>query len=100
MTIIKLSDISNIKMVTNPPKCVIEAGNRVIVNDEVKEWVGIGWITLRKSTQEDKKYIPIVPKPHCSLCEHYETLHQYLYCKHLKRQITARKQPCKYYQQF
>lgn len=34
----------------------------VIDGDSVKEWVGIGWITLRKATREDRKKIPIVER--------------------------------------
>lgn len=36
--------------------------------------------------------------PHCSLCEHYETVNGFMFCKRLKRQITARKKACKYYE--
>lgn len=34
---------------------------------------------------------------HCSTCEHYETMHQYMFCKILERRITARKKPCNNY---
>ena len=35
---------------------------------------------------------------HCSECYHYEPCPDFrMYCKILKRRITARKKPCKYY---
>lgn len=40
---------------------------------------------------------------HCSECVHYEVYPNYqMYCKALKRRITARKTPryCKYYKSF
>lgn len=40
---------------------------------------------------------------HCSECVHYEVCPNYqMYCKALKRRITARKTPryCKYYKSF
>ncbi len=38
--------------------------------------------------------------PHCSQCKHYEILSNYnMYCDILKRKITVRKRPCKYYQE-
>lgn len=38
---------------------------------------------------------------HCSECKHYEICTNfYMYCKVLKRRITARKKPCKHYESF
>ena len=34
----------------------------VIDGEDVKEWVGIGWITLRKATAADKKRLNKVSK--------------------------------------
>ena len=39
----------------------------------------------------------ILDDRHCSLCKNYESVHQFMYCKYLKRRITARKKPCKHY---
>lgn len=33
----------------------------------------------------------------CEYCRHYWSGHQQMYCKHLKRGITARKKPCNKY---
>ena len=36
---------------------------------------------------------------HCSYCVHYEPCADFrMYCKALKRRITANKKPCKYYE--
>lgn len=36
---------------------------------------------------------------HCSECIHYEPCPDFrMFCKALKRRITARKKPCKYYE--
>ena len=32
---------------------------------------------------------------HCSVCEYYETVNYFMYCRLLKRRITARKKYCK-----
>ena len=38
---------------------------------------------------------------HCSECIHYEPCQDFrMFCKVLKRRITARKKPCKYYKSF
>lgn len=48
------SELSNLRMV---------AGNEaqystVIVDGQVKNWVGFGWITLRDATDEDRATMP------------------------------------------
>ena len=53
---VNASELSNIRMV---------AGNenkysKVIVGSELKEWVAIGWITLRKATPADADTYPRV----------------------------------------
>lgn len=53
---IKASELSIIRMV---------AGNErkyqaVIEDGKVKEWVGIGWITVRDASEEDYETIPKV----------------------------------------
>jgi len=53
---VKRSKLSNLHMV---------AGNEekyptVIHNDQLEEWVGIGWITIRPATDEDRLKFPTV----------------------------------------
>lgn len=100
MTIIRAEEVTKLKMSTNPPKCVVDAEYCIISNDKVYQWVGIGWVELRTASEIDKENIPIIPTPHCSQCVFYELLSNcQMYCKNLKRRITARKQPCKKYKQ-
>ncbi len=53
MKTIKRSELSNLKMSTGKNKPQI-----VICDGYVKEWVGIGWIDLRKATKADEKKYP------------------------------------------
>ena len=39
----------------------------------------------------------ILNDKHCSFCRHYWSGHQQMYCRKLKKGITARKKPCKHY---
>ena len=57
---VKRELLSNITMSTKPPTSVKNAGNKVIdpTDKKVKEWVGIGWITLRNALSEDYINIP------------------------------------------
>jgi hypothetical protein len=51
-------ELSTIKMVEGNEKLY-----RVVVDgDVVKEWVGIGWIELRKATDEDRAKHPVVER--------------------------------------
>lgn len=96
--IIKLSDISLIKMSANPPKSVVDADYCVITDGKVHQYTGIGWIEIRTATQSDYESIPQVLSPHCSQCKYYECLvNAMMYCSKLKRRITSRKRPCKDY---
>jgi hypothetical protein len=53
---IKASELSNLKMTCgNEHKY-----NTVIDNGIVKQWVGIGWVDLRKAEKEDKRKYPVV----------------------------------------
>ena len=54
------SEISPIKMATNPPKEIVNCGMRIInLSDKyIYEYVGIGWIKTEKATMEDYKGIP------------------------------------------
>ncbi len=60
MKTVSASDIGTIKMSTNPPQHVVNAGFRVIHNRKVKEWVGIGWVETRDAERDDYKNIPEV----------------------------------------
>lgn len=56
METISRSELSSLRMV---------AGNEkkypmVILNDHLEEWVGIGWITIRLATDDDRKEYPTV----------------------------------------
>ncbi len=96
--IIKMADISALKMSVNPPSCVVDADWCVICDGYVSQWVGIGWVTLKQATQTDYDNIPQVLTPHCSQCAHYDYLgNNSMYCYKLKKRITARKCPCKDY---
>lgn len=95
--IIKLSDISPIKMSVNPPKAVVDAKYCIIRDSTVYEYVGIGWVEIRTATESDYENIPQILTPHCSHCNYYESINNSMYCKKLQKRITARKRPCKYY---
>ena len=56
MTTVNAAELSNLRMT---------AGNEekypmVIQNDNLKEWVGIGWVHIRLATDEDRKKYPTV----------------------------------------
>lgn len=51
-------DVGTIKMSTNPPKEVVNAGFRIIHDNVVKHWVGIGWVEERPAEREDFLNIP------------------------------------------
>ena len=96
--IVRLSDISMIKMSVNPPKSVVDADYCVIKDGTVHQYVGIGWVEVRTATQYDYDNIPQVLTPHCSQCRYYDYLgNTTMYCNKLQKRITARKQPCKNY---
>ena len=54
------SEISQIKMATNPPDVIVNAGMRVInVKDNfIYEYVDIGWVQSHEATREDYDNIP------------------------------------------
>lgn len=54
------SEITPIKMTVNPPQCVVDAGFRIIHDNRIKHWVGIGWVEERVPTKEDYNTIPRV----------------------------------------
>lgn len=60
METIKAGDLTGIKLSTNPPKALVDAGYKVIHNGMVKCWVGIGWVVERTATPADKERIPEV----------------------------------------
>ena len=54
----------------------------------------------KKATADDYNNIPQVMTPHCSQCVYYDNLtNATMYCYKLQKRITARKQPCKNYQE-
>lgn len=57
MKTIKRADLSKLHMVASGEKKQI---TKVIDNGVVKEWVGIGWITLDAPTDEERKTLPVV----------------------------------------
>lgn len=102
MKIIRYNDIfglrGRIKMSTNPPKEIVDAGFRIIFDGKVFHWPGIGWVEEREATAQDEEKIPLVRTPHCSQCEHYDVLKdKSMYCFKSHKRITARKRPCKNY---
>jgi hypothetical protein len=59
MKTVDRKDISVIKMATNPPQSIIDAGFRVInTNGFIYEYVGLGWIKCEKAEQKDYLEIP------------------------------------------
>lgn len=72
--IIRLSEISMLKMSVKPPQSVVDADYCVIKDGTVHQYVGIGWVEVRTATQDDYDNIPQVLTPHCSQCRHYECL--------------------------
>ena len=53
---VQRNELSNIRMVAGNEKKY----KKVILDGMVKEWIGIGWIDLRKATAKDKKKFPTV----------------------------------------
>jgi len=51
MKTVKRNELSNIRMVAGNEKKY----SMVILNDHLKEWVGIGWVVIRLATDEDRK---------------------------------------------
>jgi len=55
---VKASELSKFRMVAGNEKKY----SAVIDNGVLKEWVAIGWIDLRKATQEDYEKFPVVER--------------------------------------
>lgn len=55
---VKVEKLRNITMAAGGEKKI----TKVIDGGNLKEWVGIGWITLRRATNEDLKQYPIVER--------------------------------------
>lgn len=51
---VRRAELSNLRMVAGGEK----RRSKVIVEGVLKEWVGIGWITLRQATAHDKRTYP------------------------------------------
>jgi hypothetical protein len=56
MKTVKRKQLSNIKMASGNEKKY----SKVILDGQVKEWMGIGWITLGKAEKCDQKKYPVV----------------------------------------
>ncbi len=56
MKSVKSSELSNIKMVAGNEKKY----SRVIMDGNVKNWVGFGWVTEGAATDADKEKYPTV----------------------------------------
>lgn len=54
MKTIDESELENFRMVARKDK-----PGTVIHEGMVKDWVGIGWVTVRKATAADKKKFPV-----------------------------------------
>jgi len=52
---IKLKELTTIKMVSGNEKKY----KTVIINNYVEDWVGFGWVTVRRATKKDYKKIPV-----------------------------------------
>jgi formylmethanofuran dehydrogenase subunit C len=52
----KRKELSNLLMVAGNEKKY----GTVVIDGQVKTWVGIGWITEREATEEDLKNLPVV----------------------------------------
>lgn len=57
---VSVSEISSTRMSVNPPQEVVNSGYLVIHNEQIKHWVGIGWVIERSATPEDYNNIPEV----------------------------------------
>ena len=56
MKTVKASELSNLRMTAGNE----EKYDMVIQNDQLKEWVGIGWVVIRLATDEDRLNYPTV----------------------------------------
>ena len=56
MTTVNVAELSNLRMTASNE----EKYPMVIQNDNLKEWVGIGWVHIRLATDEDRKKYPTV----------------------------------------
>lgn len=53
---VKRAELSNLKMVAGNEKKY----SKVVVDGQLKEWIGFGWIPLRRATKKDRETYPIV----------------------------------------
>lgn len=56
MQTVPRSELSNVRMVAGNEKKY----SMVILNDHLQQWVGIGWVTIRLATDDDRKEYPTV----------------------------------------
>lgn len=61
METLTVQEVNSIRMSINPPQCVADSGYRIIHNNKVKCWVGIGWVIEKEeATKVDYENIPVV----------------------------------------
>ncbi len=58
--VFRAKELTSIKLSTNPPKEIVDAGYKVVHNGKVKCWVGIGWVVEGEATQSDIETLPNV----------------------------------------
>ena len=60
MRSISRNEIHPIKMSTNPPREIVNAGYRVInlTDGHIYEYIGFGWVKGEEATREDYQNIP------------------------------------------
>lgn len=57
---VESKDITPLKMRTDPPKSVVDAGNKIVRGGKVYKWDGSKWTPKGEASEEDKKNIPNV----------------------------------------
>ena len=57
---IKRSDVNSIKMSICPLECIVNAGYKVILINQVYHYVGIGWVIERDAENDDYDNIPVI----------------------------------------
>jgi hypothetical protein len=60
METVTRDQLSNLRMAAGGEKRY----SVVIDGSRVKEWVGVGWVDLRKATTEDRRLFPVVMPNH------------------------------------
>lgn len=56
MKTIKRAELTNLRMVAGNESKVSTA----VIDGHVKTWAGIGWVTERRATDQDRQVLPVV----------------------------------------